>query len=575
MKGLWPYCKAYTKELYIVVIGSLLTAGLSVCFPMVARYILSDVLPAGDIRLLLAISAVMAVLYVLSLGISYIVAYVGKTMGAHIEHDLRCRLFLHMEEMSFSFFDRHRTGQLLSRLISDIGEIGNLTFQVPNLAVVCLITMAGSFALMLYINIFLGILVAALLCLKAYETVYMNEMMKKSFLQARERTGGLSSRVGESLTAIRLVQSFCNEALELEKFKKASIDLFGVQKESFKTVARLGSGILFFTNITNLTVILAGALLIQYNKMELSDLVAFLMYISIFMRPIMQLTVLTEVYQRGMAGFARYQEMMQYRPEIADDPQAVSLSAWKGEIVFDNVSFGYDGKDLLFENFNLAIKPGELVAVVGPTGVGKTSLCSLIPRFYECRGGSIRIDGMDIRKIKKSDLRRHIGIVQQDIYLFSDSLWENIAYGKPGAAKEEIIEAAKLANAHEFIMNLPDGYDSFIGERGVMLSGGQKQRIAIARIFLKNPPILILDEATSALDNETEKKIQHALAALAENRTTLIIAHRLATIQQADRIIVLEKDGIAEEGRHEELLMKKGKYYDLYMAQFQGQQVRE
>lgn len=574
MSGLWSYCAVYKKEIIKIIIGSLLTASLSITFPLVVRYLLSQIVPTGDMKTVFLLSLAMAVLYLISFAISYYVAYIGKTMGAHIEHDLRCRLFGHLEKMSFSFFDRHRTGQLLSRLISDISEIGNLTFQIPNLTVVCLITMVGSFGAMVYINAYLGALVAILLLVKAYETIHLNEAMKQSFLEARKETGSLSSRVSEILSAIRLVQSFTNEGIELNRFKKTSKELLGVQKESFKNVARLGSSIVFFTNITNVAVILAGALLIQYNKMELSDLVAFLMYISIFMRPIMQLTVLTEAYQRGMAGYARYEELLQVEPEIKNKENPLVLDKIRGEIAFHNVSFAYPQKKPLFQQLSFTVRPGEMVAIVGPTGVGKTSVCNLIPRFYDCQEGAVTIDGMNVQDIELESLRRHIGIVQQDMYLFSDSILENIAYGKPGATRDECIEAAKQAHAHEFIMALPNGYNSFIGERGVMLSGGQKQRLAIARIFLKNPPILILDEATSALDNETEKKVHVALAKLAKDRTTLVIAHRLATIQQADRILLLGEQGVKEEGTHESLLEKKGHYYSLYMAQFQKQEER-
>ena len=568
MKRLWACYAPYHTILFFVIAGSVLTAGLEISFPMIVRYILEDILPAGDMVRLVHTAAVLFILYVVCLCSSFCVSYFGRSMGTHIENDLRCRLFSHIESMSFSFFDNAKTGQLLSRIISDISEIGDLVFQMPNLIMVCLITMCGSAFFLFYINWQLAIFVLFLIFLKTAGTMILNRRMKETFRIARENMGLVSSQAMESLNAIRLVQSFCNEAVELKKFVAASDKLRRAQQRTFMFEAYLTSSVIFFSNLTNLVIIAAGSFFIMLGVMSLGDLVAFLMYLMVFIRPIMQLTMLTERYQRGLAGYRRYEELMAIEPDVADKTDAVEAGVIEGRVAFEDVSFSYNGKDLVLRRFSLDIPRGKTVAIVGPTGAGKSSVASLLLRFYDIQSGCITLDGRDIRQYTLASLRRSIGIVQQDVFLFSDSIRENIAYGRPDATEQEIIEAAKLADAHEFIMKLPDGYDSAIGERGVKLSGGQKQRLAIARVFLKNPPVLILDEATSALDNETERRIQQALQDLSHNRTTLVIAHRLATIRHADSIVVLTKEGICEQGTHGELMERKGLYYDLYMSQF-------
>lgn len=568
MKRLWACYAPYHTILFFVIAGSVLTAGLEISFPMIVRYILEDILPAGDMLRLVHTAAVLFILYVVCLCSSFCVSYFGRSMGTHIENDLRCRLFSHIESMSFSFFDNAKTGQLLSRIISDISEIGDLVFQMPNLIMVCLITMCGSAFFLFYINWQLAIFVLFLILLKTEGTMILNRRMKETFRTAREKMGLVSSQAMESLNAIHLVQSFCNEAVELKKFVAASDKLRRAQQRTFMFEAYLTSSVIFFSNLTNLVIIAAGSFFIMLGVMSLGDLVAFLMYLMVFIRPIMQLTMLTERYQRGLAGYRRYEELMAIEPDVADKTDAVEAGVIEGRVAFEDVSFSYNGKDLVLRRFSLDIPRGKTVAIVGPTGAGKSSVASLLLRFYDIQSGCITLDGRDIRQYTLASLRRSIGIVQQDVFLFSDSIRENIAYGRPDATEQEIIEAAKLADAHEFIMKLPDGYDSAIGERGVKLSGGQKQRLAIARVFLKNPPVLILDEATSALDNETERKIQQALQDLSHNRTTLVIAHRLATIRHADSIVVLTKEGICEQGTHGELMERKGLYYELYMSQF-------
>ena len=570
MKRLWACYAPYHTILAFVVMGSVLTAGMEISFPMIVRYILEDVLPAGDMIRLVHTAAVLFALYVSCLCLSFCVSYFGRGMGTHIENDLRCRLFAHIESMSFSFFDNAKTGQLLSRLISDISEVGDLVFQMPNLIMVCLITMGGSAFFLFYINWQLAFFVLFLIVVKTGGTIILNRRMKTTFRSAREKMGIVSAQAMESLHAIRLVQSFCNEAVELKKFTAASNTLRKAQQRTFLFESYLTSSVIFFSNLTNLVIIAAGSFFIMLGIMKLGDLVAFLMYLMVFIRPIMQLTLLTERYQRGLAGYQRYAELMDTQSAVQDRADAVEASQVQGHVSFQHVDFSYNGSDTVLHDFSLDIPQGKTVALVGPTGVGKSSVASLLLRFYDIQQGAICLDETDIRQYTLASLRHHIGIVPQDVFLFSDSIRENIAYGRPGATEQEIREAAKLAHAHEFIMNLPDGYDSAIGERGVKLSGGQKQRLAIARVFLKNPPVLILDEATSALDNETERKIQQALQDLSANRTTLIIAHRLATIRHADMIVILTKDGIQERGTHEELMAHQGLYYELYTSQFKA-----
>ena len=462
MKRLWACYAPYHTILFFVIAGSVLTAGLEISFPMIVRYILEDILPAGDMLRLVHTAAVLFILYVVCLCSSFCVSYFGRSMGTHIENDLRCRLFSHIESMSFSFFDNAKTGQLLSRIISDISEIGDLVFQMPNLIMVCLITMCGSAFFLFYINWKLAIFVLFLILLKTAGTMILNRRMKETFRTAREKMGLVSSQAMESLNAIRLVQSFCNEAVELKKFVAASDKLRRAQQRTFMFEAYLTSSVIFFSNLTNLVIIAAGSFFIMLGVMSLGDLVAFLMYLMVFIRPIMQLTMLTERYQRGLAGYRRYEELMAIEPDVADKTDAVEAGVIEGRVAFEDVSFSYNGKDLVLRRFSLDIPRGKTVAIVGPTGAGKSSVASLLLRFYDIQSGCITLDGRDIRQYTLASLRRSIGIVQQDVFLFSDSIRENIAYGRPDATEQEIIEAAKLADAHEFIMKLPDGYDSAI-----------------------------------------------------------------------------------------------------------------
>lgn len=563
------YYKPYKSILYGVVIGSLVAALLDLVFPMLVRQILNEVLPQKNTDRLLHDTGILFILYLGNYGLLYLVNYYGHLMSAKIENDMRRDLFEHLQQMSFKYFDNAKTGQLLSRLTSDIAEIGELSFRGPNDIIVCCITMIGTIGILFWMNVYLGILIAVLLIAKTLHTVYVNKKMKAAFRENRVKSGEITARAEESLGGIRLVKAFAQEEYELARFMEKSLDFLETRRRSYKILAYFSGSVNFFTNITNLLILACGGLLIAKDKLSLSDFVAFLLYVNLFMKPLLRLTVFTEMYQRGMAGFQRFYEIMEMKPEIINQKDTVVCKKIRGEIEFDNLVFGYSDQKKVIKGFNLKIATGQTVAFVGETGAGKTTIASLLLRFYDPLSGRILVDGIDIRQYKQQELRRNIGIVQQDVFLFSDSVTHNIAYAKPEAEQSEVENAARLAAADKFIEELPNKYATEIGERGVKLSGGQKQRLAIARVFLKNPPIVILDEATSSLDNYTEKLIQESLDKLAENRTTLIIAHRMSTIKNADKIIVLNNGEVAEIGTHSTLMSGGGLYYNLYNAQKQ------
>lgn len=567
IKRFIQYYKPYMGILIGVILGTFAMAGMDLVFPIVVRDLINRVLPEKDVEQLLIGSALLLILYAVNFTVQFLVQYFGHIMSASIEHDMRRDIFAHIEKLSFRYFDNEKTGQLLSRITSDITEISDLSFRGPNDVLLCGVIMAGTLIIMLVMNWKLALLIGFLLILKSIHTLKVNRKMKSAFRQNRAKAGEVSARAEESLAGIRLVKAFAQEKFELKRFCAKSRELRDSKFRSYKFVAYFSGSINFFTNFINVAVLLAGGYMITVNELAVSDLVAFFLYVNIFMRPVFRLTILAEVYQRGMAGFHRFEEIMHTEPSIQDVPSPLPIQQLKGDIAFEHMSFGYDPNRLILKDLNFKIQEGKTVAFVGETGAGKSTLISLLLRFYEPSSGRITVGGHDIQSFAQHELRQKIGLVQQDVFLFSDSIAENIAYGREDAEPEEIFRAAKLAAADRFIADLPDGYDTMVGERGVKLSGGQKQRISIARVFLKNSPIVIFDEATSALDTETETLVQETLDKLAKNRTTIIIAHRLSTIRNVDCIFVLDQGQLIESGTHEELLARKGKYYDLYEAQ--------
>lgn len=543
---------------------------MDLVFPYVVVRMIDDVFDTKNLQMILWVGAGMLLLYILRSILQYIVDYWGHVLGVRMEYHMRKDLFQHLHKLSFNYYDNTKTGQVMSRLVNDLNEISELAHHGPEDLFIAFVTLLGSFIIMMSMHWQLTLITFSLIPIVLLFTIMKNRRMQEAFRNMRVKLGDINSQVEDSISGVRVVKSFTNETYEEEKFKAGNEDFKKSKESAFKVMAEFFSGVTFFSNFIHLLVLIAGGYFIYQGDMKTGELMGFLLYVSMFLQPLRKLTILVENYQKGMAGFHRFLETLELQPEILDEPYAEDVSTVNGRIIFQDVTFSYNNKENILKNISFTIEAGETVAIVGPSGGGKTTLCNLIPRFYEIEKGLISIDGRSIKAFTQRSLRQNIGNVQQDVFLFSGTVKENISYGKIDATDEEIIAAAKKANAHEFILNLEHGYDTYIGERGVKLSGGQKQRLSIARIFLKNPPILILDEATSALDNETEKVIQESLQQLSENRTTLIIAHRLATIKNADRIMVLTDEGIVEEGNHEALLRKNGIYTRLYQAQFNG-----
>ena len=559
-----PYRVLFFADLLFAVLG----AGVSLGIPLIVRYITTNViiLPGNEaLQIIAKLGAVMLAMVALECYCNFFIAYYGHIMGAKIEHDMRNEIFEHYQKLSFTFFDNQKVGQLLSRVTTDLFDISELLHHGPEDVVISVIKFVGSFVILSQINLTLTLITFAFIPVIAVYAFVLNKKMKVAFKTNRARIADINSQIEDSLSGVRAVKSFGNETIEMEKFRSGNERFVESKRRSYWYMGWYNSGLGALTTLVSIVVLVAGTALITTQRIAVADLVTFLLYINNFTEPVKKLINFTEQFQNGYTGYERFLEIMDVEPDITDAEDAVSVDTVKGEIEFDDVSFKYEAKqDSVLSHINLKVDAGEYVAIVGSSGGGKTTLCSLIPRFYDVDAGKILLDGQDIRKIKLKDLRRQIGIVQQDVYLFAENIMENIRYGRPDATDEEVIRAAKLANADTFISQLPDGYLTDIGQRGVKLSGGQKQRLSIARVFLKNPAILIFDEATSALDNESEKIVQDSMEQLAKGRTTFVIAHRLSTIRNAGRILVLTANGIEEEGTHEELLAKGGAYAKLY-----------
>lgn len=563
-----PYKGLFLADMMFAMIG----AAITLVIPLMVRYITGTVvlLPIEEASSTIIRLGIFMVLLVIVEGYcNYFIGYYGHVMGAKIEHDMRNEIFGHYQKLSFAFFDNQKVGHLLSRITSDLFDITELLHHGPEDVVISAIKLLGAFIILLIINAKLAFVAIGFVVIMLLYAVAMNGRMRGAFRENRARIADINSQIEDSLSGIRVVKSFSNEKTEMDKFEEGNSRFVDSKKKSYRYMGTYNSGMGVFSTLITVGSLLMGAWLMMKGELSAADLVTFLLYINNFTEPVKKLVNFTEQFQNGYSGYERFVEIMNIAADIKDKEDAKSLDRVQGEIQFEDVSFHYsENKENVLSHVNLDVKPGEYVALVGSSGAGKTTLCSLIPRFYDVTGGAVRLDGIDIRDVKLKDLRRQIGIVQQDVYLFAGTILENIRYGKPEATDEEVVNAAMAANAHEFIMSLPEGYNTDIGQRGVKLSGGQKQRLSIARVFLKNPPVLIFDEATSALDNESEKIVQHSLELLAKDRTTFVIAHRLSTIRNAERILVLTEDGIAEEGTHESLLAQGGIYAGLYNMQF-------
>jgi len=567
LKRFISYYKPYKGMFFMDMFCALILSGIDLAFPYLVNYLMDEVYekrPYNMLQIIFLTGAGLLVLYIVRYFCQLYITSAGHIMGARMESDMRRDLFNHLQKLSFSFYDNANTGKLMSRITNDLFDISELAHHGPEDIFISLVKIVGAVIIMFTMNVRLTLILLALLLLIIVFAASYNIKMRAVFAANRQKIALVNARVQDSLAGIRVVKSFSNEEIERMKFEDGNRQFLETKEDSYTIMGRFFSGNQMIQGILYLSVLVIGGYFLSINSITTSNLIAYILFINVFLNPIDKLVNFTEQFQRGMTGFDRFLEILNTEPEITDSPDAVELKDVEGEIQFHNVSFSYNDKNDVLRNINLTIKKGQTVALVGPSGGGKTTFCSLIPRFYEVNEGSITIDGKDIRSLTLESLRRNIGMVQQDVYLFTGTVRDNILYGKPDASYEDVIRAAKLANAHDFIMELENGYDTFIGERGVKLSGGQKQRISIARAFLKNPPILILDEATSALDNESERLIQESLDELAKGRTTLIIAHRLSTIKNADNIVVLTSNGIEEQGTHRELMEKGGIYATLH-----------
>ncbi len=570
IKSFIKYYKPHKGLFFLDMACALGISALDLIFPIFSRTLINDYIPDKNLRAIITASLIMLGLYVIKGGFYYVVNYWGHVLGVRMEYDMRKELFQHYQIMDVSFFDNRRTGKLMSRLVNDLNKIAELAHHGPEDLFISIIMFIGSFLILLTIEVKLTLIIFAFLPFMLWFSIVKGVKMRGNFRQVRKKIANVNSDIESSISGVRVAKSFTNEEFELEKFDEGNVHFRNSKQDAYKTMAEFHTGINFSTNFLNLLTMALGGYFVYIGNINYGDLIAYVLYINFFMQPIKRLTNFTQQFQEGMSGFERFLEILDIPPSIKDTKNPVELKDVKGNIKVENVEFSYDDDDesKVLHNINLNIEAGTTMAIVGPSGGGKTTLCHLIPRFYDVTKGKITIDGVDIKKASVKSLRQNIGLVQQSVFLFTGTIKDNIKYGNIDATDEEVVDAAKKASIHDFIMSLPNRYDTYIGERGVKLSGGQQQRISIARIFLKNPPILILDEATSALDNATEILIQKSLERLSKGRTTLVIAHRLSTIQNADEIIVLTEKGIQERGNHKTLLEKDRIYADLYNSQF-------
>ena len=562
------YYKPHWKLFVFDMICALVAAGCDLVYPVVSRNIINTYIPDKNIRLILTWCAALLVIYIIQTVMQYFMQYQGHIVGVRMQADMRRDVFEHLQKLPFSYFDEHKTGVIMSRIVNDLMDISEFAHHGPEDLFISLVTVVGAFIILCTVNVPLTLITFAVLPFLVLFIIKKRSAMTLAFRKNRIEIAEVNASLENSIAGIRVSRAFTGEREEEKKFAENNQRYVTVRERSYRVMAEFFSGTNFLTSLMNVVILAAGGYCVYRGVINVGDMVAYMLFINMFVNPIKKLIQFVEMFQNAITGYVRFQELMNVEPE-QDEKGAIELKDVRGEIVFDDVTFHYDENKEVLSHISLTFPQGKMVAIVGPSGGGKTTLCHLIPRFYEISGGSILVDGHDIRDVTRASLRRQIGIVQQDVFLFTGTIFDNIAYGKLGASREEVYEAAKKANIHDYIMSLPEGYDTFVGERGVKLSGGQKQRISIARVFLKNPPILVLDEATSALDNVTENYIQDSLDELCKNRTTIVVAHRLSTIKNADEIIVMDRDGIEERGTHEELLARgNGIYKELYEAQF-------
>lgn len=568
LKSFIHYYKPHWKLFVFDMVCALVAASCDLMYPVISRNIINTYIPDKNLRLILTWCVALLVIYLMQAIMQYFMQYQGHVVGVRMQADMRRDVFEHLQKLPFSYFDEHKTGVIMSRIVNDLMDISEFAHHGPEDLFISLVSVVGSFIILCTINIPLTLITFAVLPFLILFVVKKRTAMTIAFRKNRIEIAEVNASLENSIAGVRVARAFTGEQEEAKKFDENNQRYVTVRERAYRVMAEFFSGTNFLTSLMNVVVLTGGGYCVYRGVINVGDMVAYMLFINMFVNPIKKLIQFVEMFQNAITGYTRFQELMNIEVE-QEEPDAVDLKDVRGEITFDNVSFQYnEGKEVL-SNISMTFPQGEMVAIVGPSGGGKTTLCHLIPRFYEITQGSICIDGQDIRKVTRRSLRSKIGIVQQDVFLFTGTIFDNIAYGKLGASREEVYEAAKKANIHDYIMSLPEGYDTFVGERGVKLSGGQKQRISIARVFLKNPPILILDEATSALDNVTENYIQDSLDELCKNRTTIVVAHRLSTIKNADEIIVMDRDGIQERGTHTQLLEKdNGIYRELYEAQF-------